>query len=108
MLYTGSLSLTAPNPRLAIDHIRAISEGVEAPMVLHGGSGIADDDFRQAIQAGIALIHINTEVRKAWEETLEATLENNPDEVAPYKMLQPSQTAAQAVVESRLKLFAGR
>lgn len=98
----------APNPRLAIDHIRDISTNVAAPIVLHGGSGIADDDFRQAIQAGVAMVHINTEMRKAWKEVLVSTLAQDPDEVAPYKMMRPSQKAVQAVVEGRLRLFAGK
>lgn len=97
----------APNPHLSIEHIAAIRAAVEQPMVLHGGSGISNDDFKAAINAGIAMVHINTEMRKAWTEALNQTLADNPDEVAPYKIMQASETAVQQVVESRLALFAG-
>ncbi|HUY69528.1 MAG TPA: class II fructose-bisphosphate aldolase, partial [Candidatus Tyrphobacter sp.] len=55
----------APNPRLDIDRIRAIKEAVGIPLVLHGGSGIVDEDFTAAVKAGISVVHINTEIRVA-------------------------------------------
>src|SRR3989344_8264429 len=56
----------AKNPALDIERIARIREAAGVPLVLHGGSGITDDDFRKAIQAGMAIVHINTEIRKAW------------------------------------------
>jgi fructose-bisphosphate aldolase class II len=56
--------LHMPNPRLYIDHIKAIADHVSVPLVLHGGSGTSDEDFTQAIVSGIRIVHINTEVRE--------------------------------------------
>lgn len=95
----------AKNPELHIDRIREIKEGNPAPLVLHGGSGIADDNFREAIKAGISMIHINTEIRKAWRDAAAKSFTDNPDEVAPYKLMQSSVEAVQQVVTDRLKLF---
>ena len=95
----------AANPELNIDRIKEISEAAGVPLVLHGGSGIKDDNFTQAIQAGISMIHINTEIRKAWAEALRKYLQENPDEVAPYKIMTDSVAAVQTVVTDRLKLF---
>ena len=39
-------------------------------MVLHGGSGIPDEQIKEAIKAGIANIHVNTEIRTAYAEAL--------------------------------------
>jgi fructose-bisphosphate aldolase class II len=47
-------------PRLALDLLAEIRERVEVPLVLHGGSGLADDQFRAAIAGGIAKINIFT------------------------------------------------
>lgn len=93
------------NPKLNIQRIKDISNEVSAHLVLHGGSGISDDDFRNAIHAGISIIHINTEIRVAYKEALEQYLKENPKEIAPYKILKPAVEAIEKVVEERLKLF---
>lgn len=94
-------------PRLDIGRIGEIKARVGIPLVLHGGSGTSDDDFREAIKAGISVIHINTEIRKAWREGLEEGLKEAPDEVAPYKLLDKAVEDVKRVVEKRLKLFSG-
>ena len=63
------------------------AQGKQIPLVLHGASGNSDTDIRAAIKAGISVIHINTELRRAWREKLEESLKAMPDEVAPYKLL---------------------
>ena len=93
------------NPRLDIERIKNISESCGVPLVLHGGSGIADEDFTNAIKAGISMIHINTEIRVAYKEALEKSLKDNPSEIAPYKFLEPAVLAIEKVVYNRLKLF---
>jgi len=95
------------NPKLDIQRIKMIKEACGIPLVLHGGSGISDEDFVSAIKAGISIIHINTEIRVAYKEALEKFLKENPNEVAPYKILKPAVDAIERVVEQRLKLFNG-
>lgn len=95
------------NPRLDINRIKEIHRACGIPLVLHGGSGIADEDFVNAIKAGISIIHINTEIRVAYKEALEKYLKENPNEVAPYKILKPAVDAIEEVVSNRLKLFNG-
>ena len=95
----------APNPKLHIDRIKEIRQQGGVPLVLHGGSGISDADFTAAIKAGISLIHINTEIRKAWRQALLQELSQKPDEVAPYKLLKPAQEAISKVVKDRLLLY---
>jgi fructose-bisphosphate aldolase class II len=77
------------------------------PLVLHGGSGTVDEDFTAAIHAGIAIVHISTELRVAYQKALKLTLQDNPEEVAPYKYLKPAVQAVEDVVFARLKLFNG-
>ena len=49
-------------PCLQFDRIAELKATVAAPLVLHGGSGLADDDFRQAIKCGIAKLNIHTDM----------------------------------------------
>lgn len=93
------------NPKLDIERVKAVREAAGVPLVLHGGSGITDEEFKQAIAVGISIIHINTELRLAYKQGLQKSLIENPDEIAPYKYLRPARDAMQAVVEKRMKLF---
>lgn len=47
-------------PTLAFDVLKEIEKRTEVPLVLHGGSGITDDDFRRAISLGIVKVNIAT------------------------------------------------
>lgn len=96
---------SAPNPRLDIPRIKAIREAAGVPLVLHGGSGIVDEDFVAAIDAGIAIVHISTELRAAWRKSLESEFKEHPDEVVPYKVMPDVLAAMEAVVERHLRLF---
>lgn len=94
-----------PNPKLFTQRIAEIREATGVPLVLHGGSGITDADFLSAIEAGISVIHINTELRLAYREALRDFLQNYPEEIAPYKIMKGAIGAMKAVTEKRLKLF---
>lgn len=92
------------DPRLDIGRIREIAEAVGVPLVLHGGSG-NDADFDAAIEAGMAIVHVNTELRKAYTEALKEYLEAHPEDVAPYKYGDAAKEAMQKVAEEKLRAF---
>jgi len=52
-------------PKLDFERIRTIANTVDVPLVLHGGSGLTDNDFRQAIQEGISKVNIFTDINVA-------------------------------------------
>lgn len=78
---------SAKNPNLNIGRIVSIKNAISVPLVLHGGSGVSDEDFVAGIEAGISVVHINTEIRVAWRKGLEAGLAEDKDRIAPYKIL---------------------
>ena len=94
--------------RLDIQRIAAIKKIAGVPLTLHGGSGTDNQDFREAIEAGIAMIHINTELRVAWRRGLEQALKNEVGSVAPYKVLPEVVREVKAVMVERLRLFNGK
>jgi fructose-bisphosphate aldolase, class II len=95
----------ASNPALNIERIKEIREVCGIPLVLHGGSGVSNKDFRASIRAGIAEIHVSTELRIAYKEALKKTLADDSDELAPYRIMKPVVMAVKAVVMDRLRLF---
>jgi len=92
---------------LDIPRIKQIKQAAGVFLTLHGGSGTEDQHFRNAIAAGINVIHINTELRVAWRQSLQESLARDPNEVVPYKILRPVVDAVKEVVSSRLRLFHG-
>jgi fructose-bisphosphate aldolase, class II len=93
--------------RLDIERIRAIKAEARVFMTLHGASGTDDNDLKEAIAAGITVVHINTEVRLAWRRGLDAALEKQPNEIVPYKLLPHVVDSVKQVVTARLALFSG-
>ncbi len=93
------------DPKLNIERIKAISNATGIPLVLHGGSGNSAEDFQAGINAGVGIVHINTEIRVAYRDALKKFLQENPDEVAPYKILKSAVNAVENVVEAKLKIF---
>ena len=102
----NSHGISFQEDRLDIERIAAIKEmiGDRAVLVLHGGSGIPNDQIVEAIKHGIRKININTELRVAFHDALKATL-NESEQTTPYKFLPPAMDAVARVVEGKIKLF---
>lgn len=105
--YGNSHGISLDEPALDIERIKSIRKILpeKVAMVLHGGSGIPDEQIKEAIKAGISNIHINTEIRTAYVEALRKFLADNPEETTPYKILAPTIEAVKNKVEEKLKLF---
>ena len=91
-------------PRLNIESIQALTKSLDVPLVLHGGSG-NDADFALAIDAGIAIVHVNTEIRRAYTDSLRSWLATHPDDIAPYKYGSNASLAMESVITQKLKMF---
>ncbi|MDO4475548.1 MAG: class II fructose-bisphosphate aldolase [Lachnospiraceae bacterium] len=90
-------------PKLDFDRIREISEKTGLPLVLHGGSGLADEDFRQAVARGICKVNIFTDIDKAGRAGIEKGLAagaNSMTALIPYEI-----EAMKEVVREKLTLF---
>lgn len=94
-------------PHINTELVKELRNVTGIPLVLHGGSGLRDIDFTNAIASGISTVHINTEIRVAYVEGLKKSLRDNSTEVVPYKVTKVAQDAVEAVVTERLKLFNG-
>lgn len=89
-------------PKLDIDRLREIRANVETPLVLHGGSGLSDDDFRNTIREGIAKVNIFTDLCIAGEEAAKEAVNKklNYLEMRNFKV-----NAIKAAVIKKLLLF---
>lgn len=96
----------AKEPKLHADRVKEIADATGIPLVLHGASGNSEAEIVECIKAGVAIVHINTELRVLYRKSLEESFKNNPDEVAPYRFLAPARDAMKAYVVGKLRVFA--
>ncbi|WP_373759289.1 class II fructose-1,6-bisphosphate aldolase [Weissella soli] len=89
----------------AIDEVR----GRPMPIVLHGGSGVPDEQIQEAITYGVAKVNVNTEAQLAFHQAVRDFVLSDEDLVGknydPRKFLKPGVDAIQAAVEERIAVF---
>lgn len=90
-------------PKLDFDRISSISAGTGLPLVLHGGSGLADDDFRIAVKRGICKVNIFTDLEKAGKAGAEKAIAEGVPSLT--KMIPYEIEAMKKVVEEKIRLF---
>lgn len=90
-------------PKLDFDRIAAIREATGLPLVLHGGSGLSDDDFRKAVALGVHKVNIFTDIDKAGKAGVEEGLAAGAKTMMgliPYEI-----AAMKKVVAEKIALF---
>ncbi|MFC7440088.1 class II fructose-1,6-bisphosphate aldolase [Laceyella putida] len=92
-------------PKIRYDIIEKVASKIEAPIVLHGGSGVPDESIKKAISYGVGKINVNTENQVAQVQVIRELLDKNPDMIDPRKYLGPSREAIKEVVKGKMRLF---
>lgn len=92
-------------PKLALDRIDEVHRRTGAYLVMHGGSGVPEDDVRKGIAAGIRKVNIDTELREAFLTEVRAQLAAKPTEIDPRKILGPAKNTMKAKLKEKMQLF---
>ncbi len=92
-------------PQIRYDVIEKVSKQVDAPIVLHGGSGVPDESIKKAISLGVGKINVNTENQVASSKVIRQLLSEQPDLIDPRKYLGPAREAIKEVVKAKMRLF---
>lgn len=90
-------------PKLDFERISTISNITGIPLVLHGGSGLADEDFRIAVKRGICKINIFTDIDKAGKKGVEKAINNGANsmlKIIPYEIEE-----IKKVVAKKIRIF---
>jgi fructose-bisphosphate aldolase class II len=90
-------------PKLDFERISEIARTVEVPLVLHGGSGLSDEDFKTAIQKGISKVNIFTDINAAAAEGANKAFadgKNSLTDLIPYEV-----EAVKNAVIKKMSLF---
>jgi fructose-bisphosphate aldolase class II len=102
----GNLHGSYPIPKvLDLELLDNIRSAISCNISLHGGSGTPGHYFEEAVKIGVQKININSDMRKAYRDTLEKVLADNKTEYAVVKLMDQVISAVQEVVESKIALF---
>jgi fructose-bisphosphate aldolase class II len=93
--------------RARLDHhlIEQLADRVPVPLVLHGSSGVPDEDLRRAVTAGIRKVNVGTALNVALTSSVRATLAADPSLTDPRRYLAPARTAMRDAVVRLLDLM---
>ncbi len=101
--------VTDQEEKLDIEHFSKIIAAEPRPYyVLHGASGLKDEDVAAAIKAGITNVHFNTELRVVYRNEIDKQFHAHPNETTPYKYLGPAVEEVKKLVAAKIRLFMGR
>ena len=89
-------------PHLDIERLKEIRNNIDTPLVLHGGSGLSDYDFRNTIKEGIAKVNIFTDLCVAGENAVKQAIAENKGYL---EMRNAKVTAIKEAVNKKIKLF---
>ena len=92
---------------LDLDLITAIAAAVPVPLVLHGSSGVADDNLQAAVRAGIVKVNIGTILNVAFTGAVRGVLDQDAKVVDPRKYIAPGRAEIAAVAQRLAALVAG-
>ena len=92
-------------PNLDFEAMKIINENLPIPLVLHGGSGIPDEQIQRAIKSGIAKINVNTELQYAWSMSVRKFLNSDTKAYDPRKIIGSGEAAIKAKVSEKIRLF---
>lgn len=88
-----SHAMTTRTARLDHRLVAALAAAVPVPLVLHGSSGVPDDELRRAVTAGMVKINVGTALNLAMTASLRSSLEADPDVTDPRRYLAPARVA---------------
>lgn len=92
-------------PKLGFDEMKQIGEETGMPLVLHGGTGIPDEQIKRAISLGTAKINVNTENQIASTKVIREILDTNKTVYDPRKYLGPARDAIKETVVGKMRVF---
>jgi len=72
------------------------------PLVLHGASGIPNEDLKKCISLGITKINFNTDLQLAWAEEVREFVKNNNNVYDPRKIIKSGELALKEVIKEKI------
>src|SRR5690606_37443147 len=99
--------IAANTPKIRFELIEQLTAALPSDLtfVLHGGSGIHNEDLKKIVELGFNNVHISTEIRNAYTHGLRSFLEENVDEISPAKYLDAAMNTMIPIVKEKLEIY---
>lgn len=94
----------AGTPVLDKKRVSEIRELVSIPLVLHGASGLSDEEVKECVARGICKVNFATELRKAYTDACKKLLEEKPETYDPKKLGIVGMEAVKELVKGRMRV----
>ena len=91
-------------PKIAFGKLEEIYRKVSLPLVLHGGSGIPEEQVKRCVSLGMAKMNVATELRIAFSDAIKKVFQANPDENDPRKYMVPAKAAVKELAQAKMRL----
>lgn len=91
-------------PRIDFARIGAIAERVAVPLVLHGGSGIPEEQVKRAVALGMAKMNVATELRIGFSDAIKQVFAEHPDENDPRAYMKRAKAAVKAIALAKMSM----
>ena len=88
-----------------LERLKAIRSRVSTPLVLHGSSGVSDQDIKQGIGMGLCKVNVATQLNQAFTGAIRDVLRQGGELVDPRKYLAPGRDAQIDIVRERIRYF---
>lgn len=95
----------AGTPVLDKERVSQIRELVSVPLVLHGASGLSDEDVRDCVRRGMCKVNFATELRAAYTDACKKLLAEKPETFDPKKLGVVGMEAVKELVKGRMKVL---
>ncbi len=92
-------------PKIAYGRLEEIAAKTDAPIALHGGTGLADEVFRKCISLGCAKVNISTQLKYAFIDGFVAYHNANNTQYNPLKVIEAQFNQLTAGIIEKIKLF---
>jgi fructose-bisphosphate aldolase, class II len=103
----SSHAMTERTARLDLELITRLRTALDVPLVLHGSSGVPDDELRRAVAAGMVKVNIGTALNIAYTAAVRDRLAQDPSVVDPRRYLAPAREAMTAAAAHLLRVVSG-
>lgn len=89
-------------PKIDLDRLAEINNLVSVPLVLHGTSGVPDNDVKECIKRGICKVNYATDLRIAFSNGVNEVLHANPETIDPKKYSAKGREAVKKYVMGKI------
>ncbi|WP_347862044.1 class II fructose-bisphosphate aldolase [Salimicrobium sp. PL1-032A] len=95
-------------PNLRFDRIEEISNAIQRPLVLHGGSDVPDEQVKRAISLGISKINVDTELRQSYTKGIQKYFDDNEDDMVIANSLGAGKEEMKEKVKEKIGVFGSK